>query len=181
VSSFDAAVLARLLAEPSRRAVVAACVLGASDTAAVQAATALDARLLHDALSKLDAGGLVVWDQPGGSIHLVDQAFTLAARATADVAMDDGPVDERDKVIRTFVRDHRIVQIPMQHSKRLILAEMLAQEFEPGRRYSEKVVNLIIGRWHADTAAWRRYMVDSDLMSRDSGEYWRTGGHVPIS
>jgi hypothetical protein len=180
VSSFDAVVLARLLAEPSRRLVVAACVLGASEIAALQAATGLDARSLHDALTKLDTGGLIVWDQASGSVHLVEQAFTLAARATAGAKVDDGPMDERDKVIRAFVRDHRIVQIPMQLSKRLILAEMLAQEFEPGRRYSEKMVNLIIGRWHADTAAWRRYMVDGDLLSRDSGEYWRSGGQVPV-
>jgi hypothetical protein len=181
VSSFDAVVLARLMGEHGRRAVVAACVLGAGDVAAVESATGLDARSLHDALTKLDAGGLIVWDQMSGSVHLVEQAFTMAARTTAGAKVDEGPIDERDKVIRTFVRDHRIVQIPMQLSKRLILAEMLAQEFEPGRRYTEKMVNLIIGRWHGDTAAWRRYMVDSDLLSRDNGEYWRSGGHVPVS
>jgi hypothetical protein len=31
---------------------------------------------------------------------------------------------------------------------------------------------------HADTAALRRYLVDDGFLSRDHGEYWRTGGRV---
>jgi hypothetical protein len=54
--------------------------------------------------------------------------------------------------------------------------DLLAQEFEPGRRYSEKAVNLALGRWHADTAALRRYLVDEGFLDRAGGEYWRTGG-----
>ena len=52
----------------------------------------------------------------------------------------------------------------------------LSQDFEPGKRYTEAMVNLIIGQRHADTAAWRRYMVDDGFLSRESGEYWRSGG-----
>jgi len=87
---------------------------------------------------------------------------------------------ERAKVLRAFVRDGRITAIPAQHAKRLVLLEMLAQEFEPGRRYSEKMVNLILGKWHADTAAWRRYLVDDGFLSREAGEYWRSGGVVDV-
>jgi hypothetical protein len=58
----------------------------------------------------------------------------------------------------------------------LVLMDWLAQDFELGRRYTEPMVNLIIGQRHADTAAWRRYLVDHEFLSRASGEYWRTGG-----
>lgn len=57
--------------------------------------------------------------------------------------------------------------------------EMLSQEFDVGRRYSEKMVNLILVKWHADTAAWRRYLVDEGYLDRAAGEYWRSGGSVP--
>ena len=81
-------------------------------------------------------------------------------------------------VVRDVVRDGRITQIPMQHAKRRILLEWLVQDFEPGTRYSEKMVNLVLGKRHADTAALRRGLVDEELMDRDHGEYWRIGGPV---
>ena len=55
---------------------------------------------------------------------------------------------------------------------------MLAQEFEPGERYSEAMVNLMLGKWYADTAALRRYLVDEGFLDRDAGQYWRMGGTV---
>ena len=78
------------------------------------------------------------------------------------------------------MRDGRIVQIPRQRAKRLVLLDLLAQEFEPGRRYAEREVNEVIARFHADTAAWRRYLVDEEFMDREAGMYWRAGGSWEI-
>ena len=83
-------------------------------------------------------------------------------------------------MLSRFVRDGRLLSIPAAHGKRLIVLGLLAQEFEPGRRYSEPMVNLILGRWHADTAALRRYLVDEGFLDRAGGEYWRSGGAVPV-
>ena len=44
--------------------------------------------------------------------------------------------------------------------------------FRPGRRYSEKEVNRILGRLHADTASLRRGLIEFKLMERKAGEYW---------
>jgi len=41
------------------------------------------------------------------------------------------------------------------------------------------LVNLVLGRWHADTAALRRYLVDEGFLDRADRQYWRTGGTVP--
>jgi hypothetical protein len=40
-------------------------------------------------------------------------------------------------------------------------------------------VNRVLARWHPDTAALRRYLVDEGFLDRDGGQYWRTGGTVP--
>jgi hypothetical protein len=74
------------------------------------------------------------------------------------------------------VHDGRLVSIPAVHAKRVIVLDWLVQRFEPGRRYSEQMVNLILGQVHADTAALRRYLVDEGMLDRDHGEYWRAGG-----
>ncbi len=87
--------------------------------------------------------------------------------------MNDPP-----RLLAAFVSDGRITQIPTAHAKRRLLLEWLAQDFEPGRRYSESMVNLMLGQHHADTAALRRYMVDEGILDRADGQYWRCGGPV---
>ena len=47
-------------------------------------------------------------------------------------------------------------------------------------RYTEAMVNLIIGQRHPDTAALRRYLVDDGFMSREAGVYWRSGGSTEL-
>jgi len=47
-------------------------------------------------------------------------------------------------------------------------------------RLAEKLVNLVLGRFYADTAALRRALVDHGFLDRDHGEYWRSGGHVQL-
>jgi hypothetical protein len=98
----------------------------------------------------------------------------LATDSNADAA--------RKRVLDTFMKDGRIVQIPRQHAKRSVLLDLLAQEFEPGVRYSERDVNDAIRKYHPDTAAWRRYLVDEEFMERDATGtlYWRAGGTVEL-
>ena len=80
------------------------------------------------------------------------------------------------KVMRSFVSDGRLVEIPSSRMKRLVVLDWLSQAFEPGRRYTEQMVNLILGQRHSDTAALRRYLVDEGFLDRHAGEYWRAGG-----
>jgi hypothetical protein len=177
------AALAGLLADGDRRRVVAALVLGASSEAEVRSMAGLGAREAGTAVARLVDGGLVVRGD-GGYLALVEEAFPMAARAAAverrSVAVPEAE-GETGRVLRAFVRDGRLVSIPAQRSKRLVVLELLAQEFEPGRRYSEAMVNLILGKWHPDTAALRRYLVDEELLSREAGEYWRSGGPFDVS
>ena len=183
----DAGELVGLLAERDRRAVFAALVLGADTLAEVRRATGIDARGATRAIHRLVEGGLVI-EGADGTLVLLAESFTIAARAAAAARASaprgiDG-ADDLDraaaKVLRTFVQDGRLVQIPAQHAKRLVILEWLSQEFEPGRRYSEAMVNLVLGRFHADTAALRRYLVDEGFLDRDAGEYWRSGGPVHV-
>ena len=89
------------------------------------------------------------------------------------------PVDLADKVMRTFVVEGRLTQIPTKHSKKLVVLDWLAQEFEPGRHYREREVNDTLREHHPDVAALRRYLVDEGFMDREAGVYWRSGGTVP--
>jgi hypothetical protein len=178
-SPFSARELVGLLADDDRRRVFAALLLGATDTDAVRQATALDARAAGRALQRLVDAGLVVRGDDG-VLHVLGEAFTLAARAEAEreppsTEHEDAPANVA-RVLRAFVRDGRLVSIPAVHAKRLVVLDWLSQRFEPGRRYREEMVNLMLAQVHPDTAALRRYLVDDGFMTRERGEYWRSGG-----
>jgi len=83
-------------------------------------------------------------------------------------------------VLRSFMRDGRIVTMPAKRSRRLVLLDHVAQQFEVGVRYKEGEVNLKLRTLHDDYAALRRYLVDEGFLSREHGEYWRSGGTVDV-
>ena len=87
---------------------------------------------------------------------------------------------ELPAVLRNFMRDGRIVAFPAKRSKRLVVLDNAAQQFEIGVRYKEGEVNLKLASLNEDYATLRRYLVDEGFMQREHGEYWRTGGTVDI-
>jgi DNA-binding transcriptional ArsR family regulator len=105
-----------------------------------------------------------------------------------DAALLPGPDGEprpayEAKVLRAFFSDGRLVRLPAQVKKELVVLRYLAETvFEPGRDYPEKEVNQLLALRHADVAALRRYLVDHGFMSRERGVYrlrpmshWPTG------
>ena len=178
--ALDAAAIVGLLADHDRRAVFAAVQLGHGTIESISTLAEISSPKAAKAAGRLAEAGLIV--QREGALVINDDAVQSAARdalskpATTEHA--DRPNDVR-KVLEAFVVDGRIMAVPSTHSKRLVVLDWLSQDFEPGRRYTEAMVNLIIGRRHADTAAWRRYLVDADMLSREAGEYWRSGGTMP--
>lgn len=175
----DAATLAGALADDDRRRVFAAIELGAGSLDEVVRATGLSAPAASTALGRLVSVGLVV--DGGGTLVVLGAAFQLAARAALSGARStehDGIPTEHRGVFAAFVRDGQIVASPAAHGKRMVLLDWLAQEFEPGRTYSEEMVNAILAVRHPDTAMWRRYLVDFEFLARENGRYWRIGGSV---
>lgn len=81
---------------------------------------------------------------------------------------------EREKVVRAFLRDDRLVSIPAKSGKRdLLLPVILDRCFPEDRAYEEKEVNMRLALLHPDVAALRRYLVDGRLMVREAGIYRR--------
>src|SRR5689334_177696 len=181
VGCVDAATIVGLLADRARLQVVAALALGAGTLEEVAAASGLPLKDVALAARRLSRAGLVRRD--GTELELYASRFAEVARAAAEAAppperLSDDPAE--DAVLSAFVRDGRLVSIPAQQSKRRIVLEHLVRVFDPGVRYPEREVNALLSVWHADYAALRRYLVDEGLLSRDAGEYWRTGGYVDV-
>lgn len=174
--------LLALIAEPDRLRVVSALALGASTVRDIRTMTGLGVRPVEKALARLISGDLVV-REPDGSARLVTEDLLSAARRAASTRRLndelDGPVGASE-VLRRFFRGGRLTSIPSMRSKRLVVLDYLVQAFEPGRAYSERVVNETLSRYHSDVASLRRYLVDERLMERGGGYYWRCGGTFDV-
>jgi predicted transcriptional regulator len=80
------------------------------------------------------------------------------------------------KVVEDYsLPDGRLKTIPAQRKKLEAVLHYVVKTFTPGVRYSEKQVNEMLSRFHADTATLRRELVGYGLMQREGsgGEYWR--------
>lgn len=161
-------------------------VLGAAATAPVNSEDLADSlgissRDVLEAVARLRQVGLLT-SQGRLDVELLrGVGKQLPDLEPASEAVTEGPwsTDEAD-VLRRFFQGDRLKEIPSQRSKRIVVLERLAQEFEPGIRYPERQVNFMLQMIHPDYAALRRYMVDEGLMTRADGVYWRTGGRYEL-
>jgi hypothetical protein len=90
-------------------------------------------------------------------------------------AKEEKPEDVR-KVLKNYLNaDGTLKQIPPRGNKLLIVLNFIVDAFAYDTNYTEKEVNTILRRFHLDTAALRRYLVDEGVMARESDgtRYWR--------
>jgi DNA-binding transcriptional ArsR family regulator len=80
--------------------------------------------------------------------------------------------EDRALAIAAYFKDGRLLSIPIHSRQRHFAMEKIAGEFEWGRMYDEKEVNAVLKRFHDDTAALRRELVDTKIMLREHGHYW---------
>ena len=84
-----------------------------------------------------------------------------------------------ERVFAAFVEDGRLLRLPAQRKKRLVILRWLADQFRPAERYPEATINDILRRHGDDVDSLRRYLVDEELMHRRAGLYWRAGTMPP--
>jgi hypothetical protein len=181
----DAASVLALLVAGDRLPVVAALVLGAQTIGDISARTQLPARDVLRVLTRLEAAGLASADGSNWTLHVdvLREVVTGHRWARVQHAASDKVADESRAyaaVLRAFFRDGRLVRVPAQRTKRLVVLDMLARDFEPGVRYPEVEVNEMLTAYHPDYAALRRYLVEEDFLARENGVYWRAGGSVEL-
>jgi hypothetical protein len=80
------------------------------------------------------------------------------------------------KVLAAYLNaDGAIKQLPNQPSKLQVILDYILEAFTPGVIYTEKEVNMVIRRFHLDTAGLRRDLIDRGMLERksDGSQYWR--------
>jgi hypothetical protein len=174
----------RALADPERLAIAGLLARGPRTASELGEELGLPVTRLRRHLTRLTAAGVARLGSDRRTYRLDPGTLRRVAESVgpprgAGLALSAANEDEQT-VLRTFFRNGRLTEIPAKESKRRIVLERVAVEFEPGVRYEEKEVNVIVGRFFNDYAALRRHLVDEGFLSRDHGEYWRSGGRVDV-
>lgn len=78
--------------------------------------------------------------------------------------------------IRQFLRpDGSLVSIPVKRAKKIAVLQHIARELTPDTKYPEGQLNLILVKYHDDTAALRRHLIEYGILERDrESVYWVT-------
>jgi hypothetical protein len=174
----------RALADPERLAVAGALARRPRTAAQLASDSGVPVSRVRRHLARLTAAGVAAVNPDRRTYVLRRETLRRAAQEVGpprEAGLALGAVFEEDEaVLRAYFRGGRLVEIPAKHAKRMVVLERLALEFEPGVRYAEREVNEVLRRFHSDYASLRRYLVDDDLLSREHGVYWRSGGPVEV-
>ncbi|GAA4077246.1 DUF2087 domain-containing protein [Streptomyces shaanxiensis] len=177
--------LVRLFAEEIRVRAFAAVALGAGSGEEVARVAGLSPKETAVALRRLREQGVVTAGDDG-ELGVAYGLFKEYAREAAqresrsDAAGGSDSGDERaDVILRTFVRDGRLVRLPARWTrKKLVLRYIAEQSFEPGVEYPERTVDDKLRAWCEDSddidhVTLRRYLVDLHHLRRSEGIYRR--------
>ena len=137
----------------------------------------------HHLAKLVEAGLIKSHAESYYNVYQLDQAALDAKTRTmfsqqelSNVASEVDADAYDNKVIRDYTRrDGSLKTLPSQRKKLEAILRYVVQAFDMEKRYSEKQVNEILARYHADTATLRRELVGFGLMQREGGggEYWR--------
>lgn len=173
---------AKAMASVERLRVIGALVRAPATQAEVAEQVHLPLREVHDHLEFLASVG-AVREEAGRyrvdekSIEaLVRRQFEGKRAERAEHEAVEGEAEDVRKILRAYLKsDGTLAQIPMDKRKLHVILNFIVDAFAFDATYTEKEVNTILRRFHLDTAALRRYLVDEDFMARegDGSKYWR--------
>jgi hypothetical protein len=125
----------------------------------------------------------------GGILQEQDEVWSLDAKNVENISRRQCAGQPREaytpapdvsektrKILAAYLQaDGSIKQLPSDANKLQVILNYLLEAFTPGVIYTEKEVNMIIRRFHIDTAGLRRDMIDRGMLKRksDGSQYWR--------
>lgn len=123
-------------------------------------------------LKKLESAGLV-----SAQKEQYYMMYTLCPALLQENVMslisgeENARLDEREelyrrRVIDSFFKYGKLVSIPAQRKKRLIILEEMLKAFDKNRSYTEREVNIIIADFHDDFCTIRREFIVEGMMTR---------------
>jgi hypothetical protein len=86
-----------------------------------------------------------------------------------------------EQIDQFFRPDGTLISIPVKLPKKLAVLRHIAAELSLDIKYPEKQLNEIIAKYHPDTAALRRYMIEYGILERDGKKQGHCHCYVNIT
>ena len=78
-----------------------------------------------------------------------------------------------EQIDHFFNPDGTLISIPVKSAKKIAVLLHIARDLSLTTKYPEKELNAIIAKYHDDTAAIRRHMIEYGILERDAESvYW---------
>lgn len=78
-----------------------------------------------------------------------------------------------EQIEQFFREDGTLISIPVKPAKKIAVLNLIAANLDPDTKYPEKQLNEIIAKFHDDTAALRRHMIEYGILERNlESVYW---------
>lgn len=130
-------------------------------------------------LKKLEAANLVFKrkEQYYVIFHLNDRIFYTTLKDITSfknehkVVQDERIVAYKVNVLKTFFQKGKLVKLPSQHKKKIIVLEEILKLFNNEKVYPEKEIDSVIENVFDDYCTIRRLLIDNKLMFRSNGKY----------
>lgn len=130
-------------------------------------------------MKKLEGSGLVCRkkEQYYAVFHINKDIFSSTLKDIISFVNAEKPIQDermkeyRKKVIASYFSKGRLLRIPSQHKKRLIVLDEIIKLFDRKRTYPEKEIDLVLEEIHEDYCSIRRYFIDEKMMQRERGNY----------
>lgn len=107
------------------------------------------------------------------ALYAMNKALLSREQIAGLVESEENTSEDNQQILKNFLKDGRLVIIPANRKKLLVVLRWLVDQFEFDRQYSEKEVNAVITQYHEDYATLRRELIGHKLMAREKGIYWR--------
>jgi len=131
-------------------------------------------------LKKLEKAGLIykTKEQYYVIYHIQKEIFNLPLKEFATFEnLDEYIQNERinnykEQILKTFFINGRLIKLPVQHKKKLIILNEFLKLFNDGLKYKEKEINELIKQYYDDYCTIRRLLIEEKFLTREKQIYW---------
>jgi hypothetical protein len=131
-------------------------------------------------LKKLEKAGLIykTKEQYYITYHVCDNILNqplinFTKCENLDKFIEDERIEKyRQKVLNTFFKKNKLIKLPVQKKKKLIILEEFLKKIKSDKKYTETEINEIILQHYDDYCIVRRLMIEEGMMKRKNQIYW---------
>ncbi|MEW6196343.1 MAG: metalloregulator ArsR/SmtB family transcription factor [Bacteroidota bacterium] len=133
-------------------------------------------------LRKLESAGLITQEKEQYYViyKINEEIFRSTLKELTDFddiekfAYEERINNYKAKVLKAFINKGKLIKLPVQRKKRLIVLSEFVKKFKAGKKYAEENVNEIITQSCDDYCTIRRLLVEEGFMHREKQIYWLT-------